>query len=106
MKRYVITHPDYGIYLGRYIGLGFWSMLNSLGRDSAVVFESSKDAWVHINTWCPQNAEYRKQLVISRVDCEHPEYARIPELRAAGLDIYLSDMETSALRYTKPAGRA
>lgn len=40
MKRYLVVSEDAGVYLGEFLGLGFFSEWESGGVDEAVTFES------------------------------------------------------------------
>lgn len=48
---YVITQPKLGIYLGNWMGLGFWSKLDPVGQSVAVTFDSISEAKNFIATW-------------------------------------------------------
>jgi hypothetical protein len=49
--RFVIVHPEMGVYLGSAIGLGFWSKLDPVGQDSAVTFLDRGSADDHMANW-------------------------------------------------------
>lgn len=40
----IIVHYEHGVYLGSAMGLGFWSKLDDVGQDSAVLFNSEQEA--------------------------------------------------------------
>src|SRR5690606_12764465 len=67
MKRYVITHPEMGIYLGNYMGLGFFSLLDCVGQSEAAAFPSRETAESVIRAWESHNdpAAY----TLREVDC-------------------------------------
>lgn len=93
--RYVITHPDMGIYLGNCMGLGFWSKLDAAGQDRAVTFASIDAAAQHVRSWeCPIGA-----VVYVPIQCGN--YATISDLVAAGLKDDLGD-----LAFSRTAGNA
>lgn len=98
----VITHPDYGIFVGHAIGLGFWSRLDAAGQDTACVFESEQQAREFIRTWKtnsnPDDYEYQE------VACADGFHATVEELRAAGLQDQLGDLEMESLRNTPAMG--
>lgn len=48
MKRLVIVHPEMGIYLGNFMGLGFWSKLDPVGQPSAITFATESEAKEHM----------------------------------------------------------
>src|SRR5690606_39754669 len=49
-RQVVITHPDMGIYLGNFIGLGFWSLLDSVGQNAAPTFDSEDRKSTRLNS--------------------------------------------------------
>lgn len=49
--RFVLVHPEMGIYLGAAPGLGFWSKLDPVGQDAAVTFYDRHDAGCFMATW-------------------------------------------------------
>lgn len=49
--RFVITHPQMGVYLGNCMGLGFWSKMDTVGQNAAVTFASVTSAEAHISSW-------------------------------------------------------
>ena len=81
----VITHPEMGIYLGSFLGLGFWSKLDPAGQDAAPVFASSEEAETYMATWDnarPEGAVLRPVIP----DSDDGTYASIDACVAAGLD--------------------
>lgn len=89
-ERFVITHPDWGIYLGNFLGLGFFSMLDSGGQKEACVFRDRNDAEAYVSTWAANNDV--DDYVYIPVSTQHAQYATIDELRVAGLCEWLGDM--------------
>lgn len=51
MKRIVIHSKEYGVYLGSYLGLGFWSKLDPVGQDAAITFPSRDSAAGWLAAW-------------------------------------------------------
>lgn len=45
-QRYVIYHPEMGVYLGHCLGLAFFSKLDAAGQDCAVTSETEAAAWM------------------------------------------------------------
>lgn len=93
MKKIAITHSEYGIYIGQAIGLGFWSKLDSAGKDKVIVFDTVEDAKEFLLS------EFK--IPLDAANYEFPEvevldewYADIEELRAAGLGDLLGKLET------------
>lgn len=81
----VIVHPEFGIYLGSCMGLGFWSKLDSAGQDAAVTFPSQQDAEQFMGTWdegAPQGCQF-----ISVIP-DQGGYASVTACVAAGLDAW------------------
>lgn len=54
-RRYIITHPKMGVYLGNSSGLGFWSKLDILNLTAAVTFPSVASAIIHVASWIDGN---------------------------------------------------
>lgn len=86
--RFVLTHPEMGVYLGNCLGLGFWTLLDTVGQPEAVTFPSIAEAEMHIRSWDQNNNPDVYQFV--PVDCA--EYASIADLVKAGLGPVLGDM--------------
>lgn len=89
---YVITNKELGVYLGNFIGLGFWSKLDSAGQTHATVFENVEQAKDHVRSWDNHNdpADYGFHEVATQ---EHG--ASIDLLKEAGLGHLLGDMENN-----------
>lgn len=103
--RYVITRPEWGIYLGHAMGMGFWTLLDPIGQDYATTFATKTAASLHIRSWDANATLSLYKLKPVQVSASHG-YATIAELRDAGLERLLGDMEIDALRYAEPAGHA
>jgi hypothetical protein len=81
----VIVHPEFGIYLGSFIGLGFWSKLDPAGQDAAVTFPSQQDAEQFMGTWdegAPQGCQFITVIP------DQGEYASVSACVAAGLEAW------------------
>lgn len=90
--KYVITEPEFGIYVGSAIGLGFWSKLDSVGQDSVPVFDTEEQAQEHIASWEPDEDDERVYSFVE-VDVPHDaEFATVYDLVDAGLEDMLGDM--------------
>lgn len=105
MRRFVITHPELGIYIGQWIGLGFWTLLDPAGQPAATTFESPEDALEFIRSW-DTNEIPDGYYSFNPVEVASPPFATIAELKAAGLKSMLGNMEIDALRYGDVAGYA
>jgi hypothetical protein len=42
-QRYLAVHPVYGVYLGHYMGRGFWTKIDHVGQDLAATFNSKSE---------------------------------------------------------------
>lgn len=51
MKRYIIKHPDAGIFLGDLLGLSLWSNLDSNGLTAAPTFPTREAAHQFMASW-------------------------------------------------------
>lgn len=91
-QRYILTHPEYGIYIGNCMGLGLWSRMDNGGQDCVCSFDSAQTVLEYVGSWrAPFNdpAAY----IVKPVECEGG-WVTVPELKAAGLsaeDIGLLD---------------
>jgi hypothetical protein len=80
---FLIVHPEYGIYLGRCLGLGFWSKLDPVGQPSACTFESQGQAEAHMARWVegpPEGVRFHP------VEPDDGPYATVAAWVAAGLE--------------------
>lgn len=98
----VIVSDTMGIYLGNALGLGFWTLLDPAGQPSACAFENEDQARAHVATWIDGGDPEAYRYIIAGNGRE----ATIADLKVAGLDHLLGDMEADALRYTEPVGNA
>src|SRR3546814_12766092 len=82
----VITEPEFGIYVGSALGLGFLSKLDSVGQDTAPVFDTKEQAQEHIDSWdCKEEGARRYDF--AEVDvADDATYATAYQLIAAGLE--------------------
>ena len=83
MDKFIITNKDWGVYLGSFIGLGFWSKLDPAGQPCACacVFDSEDDANEYINTW---ESRPDSAITIVKVNVKNEDYATIEECVTAG----------------------
>ena len=65
-KAYIITTPNWGVYLGSCMGLGFWSKLDHLGLDEAATFDSEQQAYAFMDTWDSKPSEKVSLLLVNR----------------------------------------
>lgn len=87
-ERYVITHPEMGIYLGQWIGLGFWSKLDPVGQPAAITFASIAEAEEFMASWDNgRPADASTAAVIA----DDGEFATIAACVRAGLEGWLDE---------------
>lgn len=85
MIRYLLYSNDYGIYLGSFLGMGFWSNLDPAGQDKAITFESEKDIIDFMKTWESQVLNVK---IIPIEISEDTWYATIEQCVAIGLPVW------------------
>jgi hypothetical protein len=90
--RVVLTHPEMGVYLGSFLGMGFWTLLDTAGQTQAVTFIDTADLIDYITTWVENSDPSAYEFV--PVDCG--EAASIADLVKAGLGDRLGDMLNNA----------
>lgn len=81
MNKFIITNKDWGIYLGSFMGLGFWSKLDPAGQPYACVFNSEEEANEYINTW---DSRPDTAIILVKVNVNNKDYATIEECVKAG----------------------
>lgn len=93
--RYLLTHPEDGIYLGSCMGFGFWTKMDPAGQPEACTFESEKDMWEHINSWDQSEDLDRRKCGFRAVPVQPSSdtYATIRDCVNAGLEAWDPDME-------------
>ncbi len=79
--RYLLLHPEWGIYLGAFIGMGFWSKLDHAGLTRAITFHSAAEAIQHSGKTFP--VEWKRMVVVP-ILIEDNIYATLAEIVAAG----------------------
>lgn len=98
--RVVITHPEFGTYIGSCLGLGFWTNLDCAGQTECVTFKDQADAVDYIKSWSENNDPEQYGFVAVGT----LEWADIATLKAAGLDT--SALEREALTNDTVGGHA
>lgn len=81
MFRVVLYSPSLGVYLGKFLGLGFWSKLDPAGQTSVPTFSSIPDALDHANHW----KDKIKDVVAVWVETKEENFATREECVAYGL---------------------
>lgn len=92
--RYLLTHPEHGIFLGTCAGLGFWSAVDPAGQDEAPTFPTEATIQAHLDSWDeppvgPERLRYKAHEVIiprSRINKDGSAYATLADVREAGLE--------------------
>lgn len=92
ITRWVVHHPEWGVFLGEALGLGFWSLMDPVGQPVACTFPS-KDAaraWIetHAHSQEREWAEARVcavQLDATAQQDDGSAYASVAACIAAGL---------------------
>lgn len=81
MTRYVLYCPEWGVYLGSFAGLGFWSGMDPAGRGLARVFGSPEEALALPDRWLTKPPDPRAV----EVECADAGGATVAECVDAGL---------------------
>jgi hypothetical protein len=75
----VLTHPELGVFKGRFLGNEFWSKRSPVRGDGAVAFRSENEIKaLGIDT-------DKRNIVARRLTTEHSTSATFEELQRAGL---------------------
>jgi hypothetical protein len=90
---YVIYNEQDGIFLGAFLGLGFWSKLDSAGQDHAATFESAEDAQTFMSTWADGP---RADVLFVEVEPDNRTHASVAACVRAGLPGWLDAATPSA----------
>jgi len=94
-KRYVIFHPDLGVFLGEFNGLGDWSCLDASGYTHAVVFQDVDAAAYHIGSF----ADIADGCSVREVGVAYPDRGASPrEVMEAGMPGWDPDPEPETRR--------
>jgi hypothetical protein len=91
MKKYAITHPEQGIYVGYAMGMGFWSLWDAAGQTTAAVFDLEDDARDHVASWSNHNDPHAYGYAPVEVSPD-AEHATVDELREAGLHDLIGEL--------------
>lgn len=88
-RRFVLYVEEWGVYVGEFLGLGFWSKIDPVGQPCAVAFDTIDDAVAYVHTWKDRPPAYRTIEVHTR----KPDRASIEECVAAGIPAWEADPE-------------
>ena len=86
-ERYLLIHPEWGIFLGTMWGMGWWSKLDSVGQLAANVFDEPDQIHKFVDTFEYKPQEYDVEKVLTK----DPEWATIEEIEAMGLEAWVPD---------------
>jgi hypothetical protein len=87
VKRVILVHPEWGIYLGSCLGLGFWSQLDPCGQTEACTFPSEAEARAVVEAWWPMVGKYDPDdFRYVEVETGEDGYATMEECVSAGVD--------------------
>jgi hypothetical protein len=85
----VIYSKEDGVYLGSFLGLGFWTNLDTAGQSSAVTFPSEQAARDYMATWdTPAPADVQ---VVDVVPDDGPNGASVAACVQAGLPAWVAN---------------
>ena len=89
-SRYLLMHPEWGIFIGTFLGMGLWSKLDCLGQAYAVTFSSATEALEWAQDSCPVEC---KKMFTTYLTTKEKSHATIAEIVAAGLEGWDPDQE-------------
>lgn len=101
-KRYVLTNPKNGIFIGIGMGLAFWSRLDAANQWHVATLLSVEQAREYANM-CSMPGEI---CSVQEVMCASEAFATIEELEAAGLVAYTLELKQNRLLAMPVAGTA
>lgn len=81
MTRVVLYSEQWGVYLGDFLGFGFWTKIDGAGQDAAITFEDDAEAFRCADSWVSKPDD----LETKQVECVAARYVTIDECEAAGL---------------------
>jgi hypothetical protein len=84
--RFLLYNRDLGVYLGNFLGMGFWSRLDPAGQPAAVTFASEEDATRHVASWDGMGPRFPVEVRL--VETDDGDYASIAACVAAGFDAW------------------
>jgi hypothetical protein len=100
-NRFILCHPEHGVYLGSCMGLGFWSKLDPAGQDCAPTFETQDLAMEYVDSWdlAGMSKEERKTFISSMTcvavdaDIDNGTWASMSACIKAGMEPW-ADLES------------
>ena len=100
----VLVRDEWGVYLGSCMGFGFWTKIDPVGSLAAIAFDNEAAGIQHIRRLNADNdpAMYRFVPVLASIN----GFATIDDLKRAGLNPLLGDMEANAAEHSITVGSA
>jgi hypothetical protein len=95
MKQYVAKHKEWGVFLGSFLGMAFFSKVDSAGQDSAVAFREEAEAREYMTKQLKQE---EADFAFVPVECGSYDYATIDECEAAGVERWSPEAEPAVVR--------
>lgn len=86
--RIALYSEEAGVYIGSFVGLGFWTKLDPVSQNAVVTFESELEARDYMATWESGPGDVRFVEVEPDVLCPHHDdwrYASMDACERAGL---------------------
>jgi hypothetical protein len=84
-RRYLLYRHDYGVYLGSFLGLGFWSKIDPVGQSEAPTFAKPRDITSYVSTW-DRVPDYYFAVPVEISNDNGEYYATLKEIETAGLE--------------------
>lgn len=106
MMRYAVVHQQNGLFVGVSLGFAFFARCDAVGQPAAPTFDNEEEAMTFIEQILDQGAgQGFEEYSLHPVEC-NSVHATIAELKAAGLEPHMGDMEKDHLRFLPVAGHA
>lgn len=80
MPRYILNHPELGVFVGECLGLVFWSQLDAVGQSEVVTFPDESSARYELKMMYPTDSSAAEVI---KVETDTP-YATEAQCVAAG----------------------
>jgi hypothetical protein len=95
-ERYIIVSKEIGVYLGSCFGFHFWSKIDAVGQDSAVVFPSADEARKFLKVY-PTEFSVGDFVSIKKVITINDRYASIVECVGVGVPDWSEQLKRGEL---------
>jgi len=90
---FIVTHPEWGTFIGASWGLSFWSELDSAGQACACTFDSEEDAKEFLAEW---PADVSLWCEVKPITTAEPGFATVTELITAGYKGWINENTPTA----------